>query len=301
MRLRQKTKKALVGYGFIGSWIVGFFLFTLVPIVQSLSYSMTNSQITAEGVIGESVKFTNYVNVFVRDVYFLEALWNYFSTLFVTLVSILVFSVLIAVLLNKKFFLRGFWRTVYFLPVIIASGPVLKKLRELGAMNVMPSSLGLFGFVNDTVPAVFMDSIDLVFSRIILILWFTGVPVLIFLAGLQKINTHLYEAARVDGASGWEIFWKIVLPSLKPLVNVNLIYTVVSLAMFSSNEIMYLIDVKKLSQFGYSNALAWVYFLLTVLFLGIMLLLFNVKDMARAKKKTTLMRFEKTEFVRKEA
>jgi ABC-type sugar transport system permease subunit len=69
----------------------------------------------------------------------------------------------------------------------------------------------------------------------VIILWFTGVPVLLFLAGLQKINPHLYEAAKVDGASGWEIFWKIILPDLKPLININVIFIV---SVFRYSQVM---------------------------------------------------------------
>jgi ABC-type sugar transport system permease subunit len=196
--------------------------------------------------------------------------------------------------------LRGFWRTIYFLPVIISSGPVLKKLTENGALAIAgEEGDGLLSILTNAIPLILSETIGTIFEKIVIILWFTGVPVLLFLAGLQKINPHLYEAAKVDGASGWEIFWKIILPDLKPLININIIFIVVSLSLFSSNEIMYLIDQKKLIQFGYSNAMTWLYFLITALFLGLYLLILNGSSFHKKNQKIIRMSNNKVE-MRKE-
>jgi oligogalacturonide transport system permease protein len=301
---RQMTKKHrqwLFGYLFIGLWILGFVVFTLVPVGQSLYYSLTSYKVTSEGLEGSFIGFKNYIDIIIKDVYYIEALFNYFSNLTVMLVAIIVFAVMIAMLLNRKFHLRGFWRTIYFLPVIISSGPVLKKLTENGALAIAgDEGSGLLSILTNAIPLILSETIGTVFEKIVIILWFTGVPVLLFLAGLQKINPHLYEAAKVDGASGWEIFWKIILPDLKPLININIIFIVVSLSLFSSNEIMYLIDQKKLVQFGYSNAMTWLYFLITAIFLGLYLLILNGSSFKRKNKSIIRMKNDRVE-IRKEA
>lgn len=298
--MTKKHRQWLFGYLFIGLWILGFVVFTLVPVGQSLYYSLTSYKVTSEGLEGSYIGFKNYIDIIIKDVYYLEALFNYFSNLTVMLVAIIVFAIIIAMLLNKKFFLRGFWRTVYFLPVIISSGPVLKKLTQNGSLATGGEEVGgLLSVLTNAIPIVFSEMIGTIFEKIVIILWFTGVPVLLFLAGLQKINPHLYEAAKVDGASNWEIFWKIILPDLKPLININIIFIVVSLSIFSSNEVMYLIDQKKLIKFGYSNAMTWLYFIITTLFLGLYLLIINGSSLRRKNKKIIYMKNNMVE-IRKE-
>lgn len=303
MKTRQRTKKHrqwLFGYLFIGLWITGFVVFTLVPVGQSFYYSLTSFKVTSEGLEGSFIGLKNYIDIMIKDVYYIEALFNYFSNLTVMVIAIIVFGVIIAILLNRKFLLRGFWRTIYFLPVIISSGPVLKKLTENGALAIAgEEGDGLLSILTNAIPLILSETIGTIFEKIVIILWFTGVPVLLFLAGLQKINPHLYEAAKVDGASGWEIFWKIILPDLKPLININIIFIVVSLSLFSSNEIMYLIDQKKLIQFGYSNAMTWLYFLITALFLGLYLLILNGSSFHKKNQKIIRMSNNKVE-MRKE-
>ena len=291
MKLSQKKREWLFGYLFVGSWIVGFILFTLVPVGQSFYYSLTNYAVTADGLTGSYIGPQNYLDAFLKDISYVEALIAYFSNMIVTLVAVIVFSVIIAIILNKDFPLRGFWRTVFFLPVIISSGPVISKLTNEGATSILMStdSVGLLSVFQSNLPEFLTNAINTIFGKIVIILWFTGVPVLIFLAGLQKINTNIYEAARVDGASKWEIFWKIVLPSLKPLININVIYTVVSLSLFSNNHVMYLIDIKKLNRYGYANALTWIYFGLTVIFLLIFLFILNFRELTHRKTKEIKM------------
>jgi hypothetical protein len=106
------------------------------------------------------------------------------------------------------------------------------------------------------------------------VLWFSGVQVLVFLAGLQKEDRSLYEAARIDGASAWEAFWNVTLPELKPLVLVNVIYTIVFLSTFALNEVIVTIRNNMFSTFtgfGYAAAVAWLYFLL----IGVVLLVWT--------------------------
>jgi ABC-type sugar transport system permease subunit len=115
-----------------------------------------------------------------------------------------------------------------------------------------------------------------VIQQLILVLWYSGVQILIFLAGLQKVNTQVYEAASIDGASPWEIFWKITLPVVKPFILVNLIYTTVDLFTNSLNDVILLIKenmFKVETGFGYATSLAWIYFTIIFVLLLLMVLI----------------------------
>lgn len=284
--MTKRHREWLFGYIFIGIWVIGFFIFTLYPIVQSFVFSMKSVRITTSGLeIIKNLGLQNYKDAFTY-VYFLEALWNYILNTLITIPAIIVFSIIIGLLLNQKIKFRGIFRTIYFLPVIISSGPVLTKISEEGAMSI-PSldTNGFIGLLQNNLPLILADGITSLFSKIVLIMWFTGVPVIIIIAGLQKIDKAVYEAAAIDGASLWESFWKLTLPSIKPLINVIVIFSIVNISMFSSNEIMKIIDQRKLTQFGLANAFSWIYFLSTVIillgFLGI--LNFNLNFLKRKK------------------
>lgn len=114
----------------------------------------------------------------------------------------------------------------------------------------------------------------------VLILWFSGVQVVLFLAGLQKIGQPVREAASIDGASGWQMFWKIELPFLKSLILLNAIYTLVQLGAFSNNAVNREV-VNKMTlvgkTYGYSAALAWIYFACMLLVTGVTFLLLRDK------------------------
>ena len=108
------------------------------------------------------------------------------------------------------------------------------------------------------------------------LIWKFGVQVLIFLAGLQSIDPALYEASRIDGATGWESFWKITFPLLMPMVLLNLIFTIVDSFTDYSNEVMAYINGKQVTmELEYSAALSWIYFLFVMLVIGLVYLLIN--------------------------
>jgi len=265
----------------MGIWVLGFFIFTLYPIIQSMIFSTKDVRISSSGLeIIKNLGFTNYEKAFTY-IYFLEALWKYITNTVITIPAIVVFSIVIGLLLNQKIKFRGIYRTIYFLPVIISSGPVLSKISKEGAMAIPAlDTNGFIGLLQNNLPLILSDGIAALFSKIVLIMWFTGVPVIIVIAGLQKIDKAIYEAASIDGASIWESFWKITLPSIKPLINIIIVFSIVNISVFSSNEIMMIIDQRKLTQYGLSNAFSWIYFTTTMLlllsFLGILNFNLNV-------------------------
>jgi ABC-type sugar transport system permease subunit len=279
-------REGLWGYGFIALWLIGFAIFTAFPVVQSLVFSTADVRITTSGLqIVSRLGWGNYRDAFTY-IYFMEALWNYIKNTLITIPAILFFSVIIGLLLNTDIKGRAIFRTIYFLPVVISSGPVLAKIQSEGAL-VIPSlqDNAWLGLLQGGLPEFLSDGIQSVFAKIVMILWFTGVPVVLIIAGLQKIDRSIYEAAAIDGASPWESFWQITLPSLKPLLNVIVVFSMVAIQMFSSNEIAAIVNSRRLTQYGLANAFSWIYFASTLLMLGLFMLALNWKVEPRLHKR----------------
>ena len=170
---------------------------------------------------------------------------------------------------------------IFFLPVIIATGPVMNRLTAQGVSSVPMVSQNAVLSVLSELPEFIYQPISDLFSGLIMILWNSGILILIFLAGLQKVPRTLYEAAKIDGASGWESFWKITLPTVKPLILLNSIYTVVTLATGGSNEIIELIysaTYTATQGYSYAMAMSWIYTLVVAVILVIVFLLLKEKS-----------------------
>lgn len=272
MKLKYALREALTGYAFISIWICGFLLFTMFPLFRTIWFSLNNVKITATGIETTFTGFKNFQDAFLLDVAFAETLIDYLFQLVVLVPIIIVFSIIVAILLNLKIRGKSILRTIYFLPVIITSGPVIQKLIDEGA-TTFP---GLEQFIElsvlqQTFPAPIARVISFLVSSFIIILWFSGVQILIFLAGLQKLDKGMYEAADIDGASKWESFWKLTLPAMNPLIAVNIIYTIVTYSFFALNPIIALILESMYATgkgFGYASALAWIYFAVLLVVLG---------------------------------
>lgn len=275
-KLTIYQKSAIRGYIFLLPWLIGFVIFTAFPFFYSIYLSFSKVTITPSGIVTQWIGMGNYWDIFTKDVDFLPALTD--SIIFVGLSTplIIVASLLIALMLNNKFKGRAVFRAIYFLPVIIMSGPVLNELLFNKAINIIqPSQFALYDFFA-ALPFNLGWPILYLFDRIVLILWFSGVQILIFLAGIQKIDKALYEAAQIDGASSWVIFWKIILPEIRPLILVNAIYTIVDLATFPSNAINIQISNKMFQTgkvYSYSSAMSWVYSIIILVILSIAFLI----------------------------
>lgn len=292
VKISRALRDNLIGYSFIGIWIVGFLIFMLYPFISSLIYSMSKVTILGTGIDIQYHGFTNFIQIFeIEEGFaFVEALIRFLKEVVFQVPIIIVFSVLIAVLLNRDIKGRGFFRSIFFLPVIISSGPVINELITQGAggANIF-ESYGFITIIENTLNPGLAEPIINLFSQIIIIFWFSGVQILIFLAGLQKVDRQIYEAAKVDGAGAWESFWKITLPSLSSLVFVNVIYTIVLLSTFSENDVI--VEIKRNmfninTGYGMASAMAWVYFIIVMLMIGLVALIFLPKQkLERGKKR----------------
>lgn len=260
---RLRLRENLQGYRFLLPWIIGFALFTAAPLAQTFQYSLSNVRVAVTGIELAAVGWQNYTRALFTDPTFVQLLVEYLIETAISVPIILIFSLIIALFLNVPFWGRSIFRTIFFLPVVITSGPVISELVAQGATSApqVASSAAVAAFVAQ-LPALLRDPVQYLLTSFILILWFSGVQILIYLAGLQKIDRFVYEAASVDGASAWEMFWKITLPALTTTTLINALYTVITLSHFSENKVIKYIaariyDVE--GGIGYASAMAFLY------------------------------------------
>ena len=280
LRIGLVTRREMKGYVFLIPWLIGFAAFFLVPLVQSVWYSWHDVKVTANGLKMIWVGWDNYTYIFQGDTVFVEQLGNFFADAILRLAVILVFALVIAMMLNQPLKGKGVFRTLFFLPIIVVSGPVLERLVNEGATAVpLIESYGVNGIVEAMLPPVLARPLSGLFSQLILVLWYSGVPILIYMTGLQKIDSTLYEASMIDGANGWVSFWKITLPALRPMILINGVYILVFLATTGLNEVIATINERMFSDssrgggYGIASAMAWVYALCLAIALIVLLLL----------------------------
>lgn len=288
---KLKKREERMGYLFVLPWLLGAAVFILYPLVNSFWYSLNKIKVTPVGMRMQFVSLKNFTDIWAEDPAFITNLQGYLSETILAIPVIVVFSLIIAMLLNGKIRCKGFFRLIFFLPVIIASGPVMNQLTDQGAATIPAMNVTMIEQLLDQyLPGFLAEPISSVFGNLVMLLWYSGVQILIFLAALQKIDTSLYEAAKIDGGSAWECFWKITLPTIKPMILLNAVYTVVFMSNNEQNDIITLIYDMMFSVdggYGYASAMAWMYSIIVLFLIGIVaFLLTGRKDVyeRRAKK-----------------
>ena len=280
---KLEKREALTGILFILPWIVGMLAFVGYPLVMSVWYSLNNIQIRPTGMALKFVKFGNFTEILLSDPDFPTQIIDYLVETVISAPVIVVFALIIAIMLNGNIKFRGFFRLIFFLPVIVVSGPVMKKLSDQGASTISALDVqAVSSAISSVLPAGIASGITNLFQNMITILWYSGVQILIFLSALQKIDRSMYEAAQIDGGSDWECFWKITLPTIKPMILLNVVYTIVFISGNEQNSIITLIQSVMFSGtkekgYGYASAMAWVYSLVVLLIIGFFALLFSVQ------------------------
>ncbi|MBS4200486.1 sugar ABC transporter permease [Bacillus sp. FJAT-49732] len=278
MKLSMKTRHIIEGYSFVGPWIIGFFLFMAVPLGRSFYYSLNQLKPTKQGLQATFVGMKNYRDAFTTDVKFFPLLLETMKDMLTQVPLILIFAMFCAILLNRKAFGRTFFRGIFFLPVIIASGAALRKLMEQGAASLpIFYQFDLYRQLNAFIPEEVLDPLLQYADALTLVMWDSGVQILIFLAGLQTISPSLYEAAKIDGATEWEVFWKITFPMLIPMIFVNTLYSIVNSFTKPDNGVMsHLLNVVFVSNnYSYGSAIGWLYFIFIFIVLGLVFLIFR--------------------------
>ncbi len=279
-----------LGYLFMSPWILGFIVFTLFPFAATVYLSFTDVVSTIKGWEISFVGLENYVTAFFRNTEFVPALLEFLAMIVPYTFVVVIVAFIIAYLLNKLTKLRGFFRTIYFLPVIIMSGPVMSRILESDVVENMEEVSRYDGlFVMNMIKSysrpfagLLMDVLD----ELSVILWFTGIPIVLFINGLQKINPSLFEAAKIDSANNWQILWKIIIPIIKPIALVCTIFTIAQLGTYDTNPVYGLIKTATgnlAGGLGYAATYAWIYSLIVLLIIGLAFLILKDRGKGEAR------------------
>ena len=280
---RLEAREARVGYLFVLPWIIGVLAFLIYPLGQSFRYMWYNIRITPLQTKFTWVGFGNFTQIWLENPEFPQQLVTYIWETIVEVPIIVVFALIIAMMLNGKIKCKALFRLIFFLPVIIVSGPVMNMLVSEGASSIPAmNTQAVVNALSNFLPASVSESIGDIFSNMIMILWYSGVQILIFLSALQKVDPSLYEAAKMDGGSGWECFWKITLPTIKNFLLLNSVYTIIFLSGNEQNELINMIESAMFSGtkekgYGYASAMAWMYSIVVTLIVLIFFLLLGSK------------------------
>jgi multiple sugar transport system permease protein len=269
-KLRNKGENNRAGYIFIAPWLIGFLLLTLWPIMQSFYLSFTDYSLLADP---EWSGLANYTKIFTNDDDFIKSLRVTFTFVLISVPLKLIFSLLVAIILNQKIRGMNLYRTAIYFPSLIGGSVAVSLLWRniFGVEGYFNQILSWFGIAGTG----WISNPDSALGTLVLLnIWQFGSTMVIFLAGLKQIPQELYESASVDGASKVRKFFHITLPMLSPVMFFNLILGIIgSFQMFTAALIitkggpmhstyMYALFLYEKAfkhfQMGYASALAWI-------------------------------------------
>lgn len=281
-----------VAYLFLLPWFAGLLFFLAIPLVYSLYISMTDKRLISRG-REHFIGLENYVYMFTKDGFFYHALYITMKWLVLSTPLFLTAGLLVSLLLNQRYFGMNVFRTILYIPAVVSGVAVavlwLQLLNpELGVVNYMLTRLGVEN------PPYWLDDPQWAMPAVLLMgLWGVGGYAIIYLAGLQNVPPHLYEAATIDGAGAWAKFRHVTLPMLSPTIFFLILNAVIdALLIFGplfvltasgtggvggpENSLLfymlYLYRVAFVQGFmGYGTALAWILTIIGVLMVFLMM------------------------------
>ena len=282
--------KSRYGYYFVLPWLFGLAVFVLQPLFLSFYYSFTDTRIVGNDITTEFAGLKWIKRLLFEDPDFIDQAVASLVENLTSLPIILSLSMVLAIVLNQKFKGRMIARSVFFLPVIIASGPVMSVLAEFTMAEGLSGSFG--GEAATTVSYMeVIDFQDILFrlglpesinsilsdylSDIFNLIWSCGVQILLFVSGLQSVPAQLYEVSKVEGATAWEEFWYITIPCLGRTILLVSFYTMVE--SFAEKSIVVNTAIKLIREQNYSrgSAVLWLYFIFAGAAMAIILFIYN--------------------------
>ena len=282
-----ESKKSLAGFLFVSIWVIGFIFFFLLPFLQSVRYSFSDIVLNPNG--GYTLNFIgwkNYIKAFTTDAEFLPAVFSSLGAMLYQVPIIVLFSLFVAIILNQKFVGRTFVRGIFFIPIIVANGVILSIMNgDVLSQTIMQGSSSTTLFQSEFLYELmfksgmsqeFVNGLTGVVDSLFALIWKSGIQIIIFLAGLQTIADSMYEAAKIEGATGWETFWKITFPMISPMIILNLIFTIIDSFTDYNNVVMKYINEQQIGmRLAYSSTLGWIYFLMVAVIIVMVYLIIN--------------------------
>jgi len=261
-------------------------LFFIIPIVQSIYFSFCDMKLENSGVVSKFIGIANYNEIINKDAQFLPILSESLLSILYSLPAIFIISLILAIMLNQQFKGRIFFRALYFLPVVIASGVVISIIFEVNTENV--TDVGMDTVVSTNMidfteiveklglPTQISNFLTTTLANIFELVWNSGIQIILFISGMQSIPDLLYEVAKVEGCTKWEEFWFITLPMLSKISVLVIVFTVVELLTSERNVLISFITAKLTNiQYGTGSAMAWLYFLIVGVALGTLMFLLD--------------------------
>ena len=277
------SRKARAGYMFVFPFILGVVLIYLPILLDSIWFSMSaENNKDPFNMVYDFVGMKYYKEQF-QTSDFTTALISGVQQLVFEVPAVIIFSLFIAVVLNQKMLGRAAFRAIFFLPVIVSTG-IMESINMADKMSQNAETIddGSGSSSTDIISALDMQRLfanmkvggELVayvvgiVNNVYKIINYSGVQMLIFLAGLQSISPSIYEACRIDGATGWETFWKVTFPMISPMILVNAVYTIIDAFTRSQNKMMIFISSVYSADSEKATAMYWIYFLIIALIIA---------------------------------
>ena len=289
-KLSYKNMRKIHGIIFVLPWVIGFLVFFITPLMNTIMYSFHKVGVADSGGMAlEYVGLDNYISLFKEkvsstSVQFLRIFTDENITIFINTPVIVVFSLFCAILVNARYKGQGIARVVFFLPIVLGLKVVMDLTMVTTGGDITDAAVsnsvdneGLLVFLMryTFLPMQVSSFIYELANNIFSLISQTGVQTLIFLAGLQSINKSLYEVAKIEGANSYEVFWKITLPLLSNISLFALIYTFVDMFLRSSisTEIYYFAFNR--NDIGTGSALSVVYLVNVLIDLVVLMFIMN--------------------------
>ena len=285
MRLSYTTKRKLLGFTFLLPFLLGFFMFFAKPLWETIFYSFQKITINDVGQMQfEYIGKENYVNLFTTEVstaqtQILRVLTDENTNMLVNVPLITLLALFLALLANRQFKGRAIVRMIFFLPIILGLEVVTDMMTiTTGSETIQTGGLFAESFVArmlmryTSIPMIYLTPIIDFVENIFSVISRSGVQTLVFLAALQSISPSMYEVAKIEGATGYETFWKVTIPSIMHIVVFVLIYTIVDVFLTSQIAQEAYAFAFEQNKIGVGSALSVVYIINVLLVLGIVLL-----------------------------
>lgn len=296
-QLKKKKRKIRLSntaeaYIFLIPFLIGAIVFLIYPLCTTIKLSFGE----LSGGSNFDLKwrefsdfFGNYTKALLVDTTFVPVLLDEIKTMLIRTPLIMAFSLILAICISRKIKFQGFFRFAFFLPFLLGTGNVLQQMLNVGvdsqvlsleSVTVIPPYI--LSYLGDNV----VEFVNMFFSNVVLVLWNSGVQILLFMSGIQSIPLSLYESASVDGATEWEKFWKITLPMLVPIILLNLVYTITESFTSTTNAMLTYIKQRAFSsnsEFEFASAASLLYMLVVLAFIGVAFMILGRNGMRDAR------------------
>lgn len=279
--LEANRRKA--GFTFVIHYVIGLLLFFAYPVISSIIYGFSDVRIEPGKIVTEYVGLSHFETLLVKDPNYLNDVRDSLGMMFYSLPIILALSLILAVLLNQTFKGRAMVRGVFFLSVILSGSVVMMKLN--GDIVKMPifSQVESGGAIDYTsiisqlnLPEELTTILVFLLANTVNLVWSCGIQTILFLAGLQSIPASMYEVSKIEGANKWEEFWFITIPSLRHIISLTMIYTMIDLFASNENTVVSKAYAQMISQnFGEGSAMIWLYFIVVIVVIAAVYILYQ--------------------------